>query len=177
MKRSVLPCWKLSILYKPAFQRLATAIVSVCFFAAAVSVPAVAIETQGYTDVNPGNIWYEDIMEATEEGIVSGIGNGQFAPDRPVTMLGFATMLGRYLNRFEGLDAYWLESPLLMINAYLDANNGHAAGDSLTRRDASVLCLPPQPRRRGRRKRNAITIWTACLRKSGIRSNVPPRWV
>ena len=67
MKRSVLPCWKLSILYKPAFQRLAAAIVSVCFFAAAVSVPAVAIETQGYTDVNPGNIWYEDIMEATEE--------------------------------------------------------------------------------------------------------------
>jgi hypothetical protein len=99
----------------------------------------VAIETQGYTDVNPGNIWYEDIMEATEEGIVSGIGNGQFAPDRPVTMLGFATMLGRYLNRFEGLDAYWLESPLLMINAYLDANNGHAAGDCLTRRDA--VCL------------------------------------
>lgn len=139
MKRSVLPCWKLSILYKPAFQRLAAAIVSVCFFAAAVSVPAVAIETQGYTDVNPGNIWYEDIMEATEEGIVSGIGNGQFAPDRPVTMLGFATMLGRYLNRFEGLDAYWLESPLLMINAYLDANNGHAAGDCLTRRDA--VCL------------------------------------
>lgn len=31
MKRSVLPCWKLSILYKPAFQRLAAAIVSVCF--------------------------------------------------------------------------------------------------------------------------------------------------
>lgn len=47
MKRSVLPCWKLSILYKPAFQRLAAAIVSVCFFAAAVSVPAVAIEAQG----------------------------------------------------------------------------------------------------------------------------------
>ena len=47
MKRSVLPCWKLSILYKSAFQRLAAAIVSVCFFAAAVSVPAVAIEAQG----------------------------------------------------------------------------------------------------------------------------------
>ena len=47
MKRSVLPCWKLSVLYKPAFQRLAAAIVSVCFFAAAVSVPAVAIEAQG----------------------------------------------------------------------------------------------------------------------------------
>ena len=53
MKRSVLPCWKLSILYKLAFQRLAAAIVSVCFFAAAVSVPAVAIEAQGYTDVDP----------------------------------------------------------------------------------------------------------------------------
>ena len=47
MKRSVLPWWKLSILYKPAFRRLAAAIVSVCFFAAAVSVPAVAIEAQG----------------------------------------------------------------------------------------------------------------------------------
>ena len=139
MKRSVLPCWRLSILYKSAFQRLAAAIVSVCFFAAAVSVPVMAIEAQGYTDVNPESIWYEDIMEATEEGIVSGIGNGQFAPDRPVTMLEFATMLGRYLNRFEGLDAYWLESPLLMINAYLDANNGHAAGDSLTRRGAACL--------------------------------------
>ena len=86
----------MSILYKPTFQRLAAAIVSVCFFAAAVSVPAVAIEAQGHTVVNPESIWYEDIMETTEEGIVSGIGNGQFAPDRPVTMLGFATMMGRY---------------------------------------------------------------------------------
>ena len=86
----------MSILYKPTFQRLAAAIVSVCFFAAAVSVPAVAIVAQGHTVVNPESIWYEDIMEATEEGIVSGIGNGQFAPDRPVTMLGFATMMGRY---------------------------------------------------------------------------------
>ena len=62
-----------------------------------------AIEAQGYTDVNPESIWYEDIMEATEEGIVSGIGNGQFAPDRPVTMLEFATMLGRYLNGWKVL--------------------------------------------------------------------------
>lgn len=108
---------------------------------------------------------------------MSGIGNGQFAPDRPVTMLGFATMLGRYLNRFEGLDAYWLESPLLMINAYLDANNGHAAGDSLTRRDAVCLVFAATAATPWPQEEERFHDLDSLPEKERNRSNVPPRWV
>ena len=73
MKRSVLPCWKLSILYKPTFQRLAAVIVSVCFFAAAVSVPAVAIEAQGdnTTVLHEMGHFEEQYASAQEEGVIT----------------------------------------------------------------------------------------------------------
>lgn len=73
MKRSVLPCWKLSILYKPAFQRLAAVIVSVCFFAAAVSVPAVAIEAQGdnTTVLHEMGHFEEQYASAQEEAAIT----------------------------------------------------------------------------------------------------------
>ena len=73
MKRSVLPWWKLSILYKPTFQRLAAAIVSVCFFAASVSVPAVAIEAQGdnTTVLHEMGHFEEQYASAQEEGAIT----------------------------------------------------------------------------------------------------------
>lgn len=40
---------------------------------------------QHYTDV-PDDIWYsKEIAKATELGIVNGVGNGEFDPERPVT--------------------------------------------------------------------------------------------
>lgn len=50
----------------------------------------------GYSDVN-GDDWYADgIAWASEHGIVSGYGNGQFGPDDSVTREQFAVMLWKY---------------------------------------------------------------------------------
>ena len=63
----------MSILYKPTFQRLAAAIVSVCFFAAAVSVPAVAIEAQGdnTTVLHEMGHFEEQYASAQEEATIT----------------------------------------------------------------------------------------------------------
>lgn len=49
-----------------------------------------------FTDVAPG-AWYSDAVAwAAEQGVVTGVGGGQFAPDRMVTRQDFAVMLCRY---------------------------------------------------------------------------------
>lgn len=48
-------------------------------------LPDYASLVQHYTDV-PEDIWYaKEIAKATELGIVNGVGNGEFDPERPVT--------------------------------------------------------------------------------------------
>ena len=48
-------------------------------------LPDYASLVQHYTDV-PDDIWYaKEIAKATEIGIVKGVGNGEFDPERPVT--------------------------------------------------------------------------------------------
>lgn len=48
-------------------------------------LPDYASLVQNYTDV-PDDIWYaKEITKATELGIVNGVGNGEFDPERPVT--------------------------------------------------------------------------------------------
>ena len=48
-----------------------------------------------FTDVTTG--WYADAVNwAAEKGIVTGIGGGKFAPDRPITRQDLAVMLWRY---------------------------------------------------------------------------------
>ena len=48
-------------------------------------LPDYASLVQHYTDV-PDDIWYaKEIARATELGIVNGVGNGKFDPERPVT--------------------------------------------------------------------------------------------
>lgn len=48
-------------------------------------LPDYASLVQHYTDV-PDDIWYaKEIAKATELGIVKGVGNGEFDPERPVT--------------------------------------------------------------------------------------------
>ena len=48
-------------------------------------LPDYASLVQHYTDV-PDDIWYaKEIAKATELGIVNGVGNGEFDPERPVT--------------------------------------------------------------------------------------------
>lgn len=48
-------------------------------------LPDYASLVKHYTDV-PDDIWYaKEIAKATELGIVNGVGNGEFDPERPVT--------------------------------------------------------------------------------------------
>ena len=48
-------------------------------------LPDYASLVHNYTDV-PDDIWYaKEITKATELGIVNGVGNGEFDPERPVT--------------------------------------------------------------------------------------------
>lgn len=52
--------------------------------------------TASFTDVKAGK-WYTDaVLWAAEEGIVSGIGGGKFAPKDPVTREQFASIIYRY---------------------------------------------------------------------------------
>lgn len=56
-------------------------------------IPALSAPAQTFTDV-PDNKWYYAYVEkAASLGLVSGVGNGNYAPDKQVTYAEFATML------------------------------------------------------------------------------------
>lgn len=48
-----------------------------------------------FSDVNPGDWFYDAVMEAAELGIVTGNGDGTFKPHNPVTRADFVLMLTR----------------------------------------------------------------------------------
>ena len=64
-----------------------------------------------FTDV-PADTWYTDaVIWAAEEGIVKGVGNGLFAPEKPVTREQVATILARSSSidyEGSGRDLGWL---------------------------------------------------------------------
>ena len=59
---------------------------------------------QPFADVDP-DAWYaKDVAWAAEHGIVEGVGDGRFEPDRPITRAEVAAMLHRYDNSKNQLD-------------------------------------------------------------------------
>ena len=52
--------------------------------------------TATFTDVLKGAWYYDAVSWAAENGIVSGIGNGKFAPEQPITREEMAVMLYNY---------------------------------------------------------------------------------
>ena len=48
-------------------------------------------------DTSPTAWYYGAVEWAANQGLVSGIGNGNFAPDRPITRQEMAVMLNRYI--------------------------------------------------------------------------------
>lgn len=57
---------------------------------------------QGFTDV-PTDAWYRDALARAQElGIVEGVGNGQFEPDKPATRAEVAAMIVRLYNKIVG---------------------------------------------------------------------------
>lgn len=58
--------------------------------------PDYASLVQGFSDVDP-DAWYaEDVAWGAENGIVEGVGDGLFEPDRPITRAEVVAMLRRY---------------------------------------------------------------------------------
>ena len=51
-----------------------------------------------FTDVKPGDWYYKNVMRAVELGILSGKGNGIFAPHENITRRDFAIMLAQSLG-------------------------------------------------------------------------------
>jgi hypothetical protein len=61
-------------------------------------VPVLIDRADTYTDV-PKNAWFRRQIELlSHEGVLSGVGNGRFEPDRAVTREEFAKMMGVTLN-------------------------------------------------------------------------------
>ncbi len=54
------------------------------------------VEGETFTDVAAGKYYAAPVAWASSEGIVTGYGNGQFGPDKPITREQLATILYRY---------------------------------------------------------------------------------
>lgn len=56
-----------------------------------------AAETS-FSDVQPGDWYYDSVMEMTSMGLFAGTGNGEFSPNRAMTYAEFLTVIFRYLK-------------------------------------------------------------------------------
>lgn len=61
-----------------------------------LAIPAQAT-TVSFEDVPEGAWYYKYVMGCAEKGLVSGVGNNQFAPDKTMTRIEFITVVVRYL--------------------------------------------------------------------------------
>lgn len=69
-------------------------------------VSSTTAKVSPFRDVSPSHIWYDGIMTGVERGIVKGCTNGDFDPDRPVTVAELAIMFCRAFAKEipEGVD-------------------------------------------------------------------------
>ena len=69
-----------------------------CMTALALSIPAfAAVEDTGFSDVDAGAWYAEAVTYCREHGLMSGIGDNQFAPENSLTRAQLASVL------------YWIE--------------------------------------------------------------------
>lgn len=59
---------------------------------------------QPFADVDPGAWYAKDVAWGAERGIVEGVGDGRFEPDRPITRAEVVAMIHRYDNLKNQLD-------------------------------------------------------------------------
>ena len=83
-----------------------------------------------FVDVHEGDWFYNAVIAANEEGIVSGVGNGEFKPNNTLTIAEWAVMMARAMGESyvsEGTD-YWAKGAVeIMINKglWLDLDPKH----------------------------------------------------
>ena len=62
-------------------------------------------EGLSFSDVNPGDWFYDNVMDAAENGYVSGMGDGTFQPKKATTRAEFASMIANALGYESDPDA------------------------------------------------------------------------
>ena len=62
-------------------------------------------EGLSFSDVNPGDWFYDNVMDAAENGYVSGMGDGTFQPQKATTRAQFASMIANALGYESDPDA------------------------------------------------------------------------
>ena len=62
-------------------------------------------EGLSFSDVNPGDWFYDNVMDAAENGYVSGMGDGTFQPKKATTRAQFASMIANALGYESDPDA------------------------------------------------------------------------
>ena len=99
-------------------------IVLALILTATITAPASAANTQRFTDVSPDDWYYEAVNAMAEAGIVSGIGDGRFEPNRSMTAGELATVLWNMMY------GDWCKGTEL----YQTYTNGYAYGLTITRK-------------------------------------------
>ncbi|MCL2406425.1 MAG: S-layer homology domain-containing protein [Defluviitaleaceae bacterium] len=74
-----------------------------------VDFAAYTVDTQSFYDVTPGAWYFGAVGWAAGQGLVYGVGGGNFAPGRLITLYEMALLLNRYIT-IRGLDLPQLET-------------------------------------------------------------------
>ena len=62
------------------------------------------VEDAGFSDI-PANVWYSGhVWFLNQYGVISGVGNGKFAPNEPITRAEFTAMAVKFFNVYDGGD-------------------------------------------------------------------------
>ncbi len=62
------------------------------------------VEDAGFSDI-PANAWYSGhVWFLNQYGVISGVGNGKFAPNTPITRAEFTAMAVKFFNVYDGGD-------------------------------------------------------------------------
>ena len=75
-----------------------------------------------FTDVNPGDWFYDNVMNAVANGYMSGLGDGTFGPMKTATRAQFATALACAMGYEAPEDPSTIETPFIDV----DANDWYA---------------------------------------------------
>ncbi len=111
-----------------------------------------APEGAGFTDVSPGDYFYQELMTAQKLGVVTGQPGGLYHPHDPITRQEMFVMAARALKAAEGWKVETI--PTSVLDSFTDRNriSGYAAEDiatltaaGLIKGDARQQLLPAAP--------------------------------
>ncbi|SHK66277.1 S-layer homology domain-containing protein [Tepidibacter formicigenes] len=60
--------------------------------------PIFALSESNFIDVKSNDWFYNDVMEARQEGIITGVGDNKYAPNKEITYGEYLTVLTRVIG-------------------------------------------------------------------------------